>query len=297
MSLEALRLRPGILAYVTSLGLAAAALPAQRTTGDGPELASAALAPTSSFKYFASGGSVRLVGWDRDSISVHGHGRSDDFHFAAGPNGAKLAIEDRDGHRAKPIHLVIYFPRHGIVAVRTVTASITASDLAGTFVSVSGMVHISGAASSVDAEAMDGGLDLDVVAPWIRARTGQGHLLIRGAPQDVDASTISGPLDIATPAILRGRFASVTGDIRYDSAPAPASLFDFSNHGGAIDFLLPQLASARFDLSSVTGAIENGFVQVRPAAIGPHNLRLTIGRGESQISVRTFKGAIRLRPR
>jgi len=144
---------------------------------------------------------------------------------------------------------------------------------------------------------MSGDLDLNVNVPWMRARTGSGRLLLRGSAQDVDASTIEGALDIATDAILRGRFASVAGDIRYSAAPAPGSLFEFSNHSGAIDFLLPRDVSARVDLSSITGAIENGFLQARPVASTAHNLRVSLGSGEAQITVRTFKGTIRLRPR
>jgi hypothetical protein len=51
-----------------------------------------------------------------------------------------------------------------------------------------------------------------------------------------------------------------------------------------------------FSLSSFVGAIENGFSQVRPIASTPQSIRLSFGRGGAQITARTFKGAIRLRP-
>jgi hypothetical protein len=195
------------------------------------------------------------------------------------------------------VKLVVYVPRRATVSVRASSADITATDVGGSFVSGSGTIRVAGEAGSVDAEAINGNLDLDVTTPWIRAHTGQGRLLVRGSPQDVDASTIGGTLEIAASSILRGRFSSVTGDIRYAATPAPSALFDFSDHGGAVDFLLPRTASARLDLSSITGGIENGFLQVRPASSGPHNLRITLGGGDAQITVRTFKGTIRLRPR
>ena len=52
-------------------------------------------------------------------------------------------------------------------------------------------------------------------------------------------------------------------------------------------------------LSTVTGAIQNGMSAIRPAASAPHSLRLELGRAAAsgaQVSVRTFKGTIRLRP-
>jgi len=143
---------------------------------------------------------------------------------------------------------------------------------------------------------MNGNLDLNVETPWMRARTGDGHLLLRGAPQDVDAATIAGTLDIATQTVLRGQFSSVSGDIHYVGSPASGGIFEFSNHSGAVDLLLPRDAAGTFALSSIVGQIENGFTNVRPAASTTHSMRLTLGRGGANVTVRNFKGAIRLRP-
>ncbi|MGH7621730.1 MAG: hypothetical protein ACREMU_05270 [Gemmatimonadaceae bacterium] len=97
--------------------------------------------------------------------------------------------------------------------------------------------------------------------------------------------------------MLRGRFTSVTGDIRYASSFSPRSLFEFSDHSGTVEFLLPRDVSAHFELSSVMGEIENGFTQLRPAATGVRSLSLRLGAGDANVEVRTFKGAVRLRSR
>ncbi|MDB4876619.1 MAG: hypothetical protein JWM41_3065 [Gemmatimonadetes bacterium] len=268
-----------------------------QSPSDGPVLIALGLEPTASLFLFNSAGSVRIVGWDLDSMVVRGHASRGDIAFGGGRHGGKMSIDGstRAG-TAAAINIVIYYPRRGTISVKTATGDVTSSDVAGSYYTVAGTIRVSGAASSVEAEAMNGNIDLEVSTPWVRARTGAGHLLIRGSPQDVDASTIDGSLDVASPTILRGRFASVTGDIRYAAAPASGSLFEFSNHGGAVDFLLPKTVSGRFDLSTVSGEIANGFTQVRPVAAGPHSLRLNLGRGDAQITVRTFKGTIRLRP-
>jgi hypothetical protein len=161
---------------------------------------------------------------------------------------------------------------------------------------VSGAVRLVGASSVLEVLSMSGDVDLDVAAPWVRARTGDGHLTIRGAPQDVDASTVGGRLDVSAAPILRGEFASVTGDIHYSGAPISGAILDFSNHGGNVDLALSRDVSGRFALSSVTGPIENGFVQMRPAASAPHAETVTLGAGGAHVTVRTFKGAIRLLP-
>lgn len=282
---------------IIALLLVAPAALAQSPAGEGPVLASMGLEPTASFSFFHPAGSLRLIGWDRDSIVVHGRGRRGDFFFGGSRAGGKMGMDDpMPGDSSKPVDLVVYYPRRGSVVVKAATANVSVSDLSGRYSTVSGSIRITGSAASLDVETMSGNLDLQASTPWLRARTGQGRLLIRGAPQDVDVSTVGGTLDIATSTILRGRFSTVTGDVRYAASPAPGALGDFSTHSGTVDFLLPRDVSSKFDVSSVTGDIVNGFTQVKSVATGAHRLRLSLGRGEAQFTVRTFKGTVRLRP-
>jgi hypothetical protein len=135
-----------------------------------------------------------------------------------------------------------------------------------------------------------------VSTPWLRARTGDGHLLLRGTPQDVDAATIGGTLDIAATGMMRGEFGSVSGDIHYVGSPPAGGIFEFTNHSGAVDLVLPQGVSGVFALSSVEGPISNGFEGITPVAARPRTMRLELGRGGANVTVRTFRGAIRIRP-
>lgn len=286
-----------VLAFIAALA-AARAIPGQ-TADDGPVLRGRPLAATAPVKLFIPSGTVRLTAWDRDSLVVRGRLAKNATLYVGGSDsgGLKLAVEARGNEPAGPSSLVIYMPRRSQVSIKGADLNLTATDVTGWFYTVSGPIVVRGTVSSVDAESMTGSIDLDVVAPWARVKTGQGNLLIRGAPQDVDASTIGGTLDIASSDVLRGRFSSVTGDIRYAATPAPRSLFEFSNHSGAVDLLLPRDASARLELSSVQGEIANGFTQVRPASVTPHALRLRLGNGDAQMTIRTFRGTVRLRPR
>ena len=278
-------------------GLVAASVAAAQEHRPTPILRARHAAPTVKVKAFHVAGSLRFVGWERDSIVVRGFvPRGDRFYFAGSDSGLKFGVEGRatDGE-ALPCDLVVYLPRRAQLSVKTVSANVVASDVSGWFYSVSGNLTLSGSSTSLDAQTMNGNLDVAVTSPWVRARTGSGHLLLRGSPQDVDVATVSGTLDFAATGVLRAQVVSVTGDIHYVGAPARGSIADFSSHSGAVDFALPPSASGVFTLSSVAGSIENGFRQVRPAGSPTQDLRLTLGRGDSQVTVRTFKGAIRLR--
>jgi hypothetical protein len=288
-----------LVAMVMSAAMAVAARPAraQSAGGDGPVLRARHLASNGQVKVFSATGSVHLIGWDRDSIVVRGRvARGERFYLVGSDSGVKLGLNEHiDSSNQAPCDLVIYLPKGARLALKTVSADVTGRDVSGWFYSVSGAVRLGGSASSLDVLSMSGAVELDATTPFVRARTGDGHLALRGSPQDADVSTIGGVLDISTPAVMRGQFATVSGDIHYRGAPAAGAIFDFSSHGGAVDLQMPPSVSGRFTLSTVTGPIENGFGRVRPAAASPNALTLTLGGGNAHVTVRTFKGAIRLR--
>jgi hypothetical protein len=278
-----------------ALGCVAATASAAQSAAEGPVVSARHVNATLGLKIWNPAGRVRFVAWDRDSLVVRGHaGRG---FFAAGDSGGvKMGTGGQTSNENDDkSDLVIYVPRRSMLTVKTVGADIDGANVSGSFNTVSGAIHLSGAASSVEAESMTGSLDLDVTVPWMRARTGDGHLLLRGRPQDVDVATIGGTLDIATTTPLRGQFSSVSGDIHYVGGPLRGAIFEFSNHSGGVDLLLPQNVSGVFTLSSVEGSIENNLSGVRPAAAPPRALRLTLGAGGASVTVRTFKGTIRLR--
>jgi hypothetical protein len=234
---------------------------------------------------------------------VRGSSRPTGFFFGGNNMALKFGVnefmfgveEPRGGDTAKTAHLVAWVPRHSQVHVKTASASIETHNVSGAFYTVSGMIQVNDTASTIDVESMTGNVDVNASASWLRARTSTGRLLIRGGVQDVDASTTDGAIDITTSSIFRGRFQSVNGDIRFVGTLFRRALMEFSNHSGAVDFVLDRYTSGVFDLTSVTGVIENGLTRAQPVSAGPHSMRLNLGNGDSQVTVRTFKGPIRLR--
>lgn len=282
---------------IAAVALATSAAQGQ-SPADGRVLGARRVLPSAAFKIWVPDGELRLVAWDRDSVLVRGRiSRGDNFFISGDSLGMKLGVEHpfSEGSGGKSA-IVVYVPRDARLSVKTVTTKVDAANVSGWFYSVSGSMHLSGRASSVEAETMTGSLDLDLTTPWLRARTGDGHLLLRGAPEDVDVSTVGGTLDIATMAIRRGQFGTVSGDIHYAGSPLSGAIMDFSSHSGNVELMLPRSVSGVFSLTAISGAIENGMSGVRPAAAQPRSMRVSMGRGGAQVTVRTFKGSIRLRP-
>ena len=266
-----------------------------------PVLRARSLDATAAVKIFNPAGSIRLVGWDRDSIVVRGRiARRQRFFFGGSASGVKLGVDDAVTGDSPPSELVVYLPRASRVSIKSASADIAGTDVSGWFASVSGSIRLAGTATSIEAETMDGSIDLNVVTPWARARTGSGSLTLRRAAADADLATIAGTLTVATASVRRGRFSSVTGDIRMIGAPPVDALLELSNHDGSVDLLLPRDAGGVFDLSTVSGTIENGFGSARPVArvdAPSRSLRVQLREGGAHVTVRTFRGVIRLRSR
>lgn len=265
-----------------------------------PVLRARSLDATAAVKILNPAGSIRLVGWDRDSIVVRGRiARGERFFFGGSASGVKFGIDDTvTSGDSRASELVVYLPRASRISAKSASADITGSDVSGWFYSVTGSIRLAGSATTIEAETMDGSIDLDVAVPWVRARTGNGTLTLRRAAADADLATIAGALNVATTNVRRGRFSSVTGDIRMIGAPPADALLELSNHEGSVDLLLPRNANGVFDLSTVGGRIENALVGMRPAAgsaIQGRALRVQLGDGGAHVTVRTFRGPIRLR--
>ena len=142
-----------------------------------PLLRARSLQATAAVKIFNPAGSVRLVGWDRDSIVVRGRvARAQRFFFAGSDSGVKLGIDDTIGGDSPASELVIYLPRTSRISIKSASADITGTDVSGWFASVTGSIRLAGRATSIEAETMDGNIDLNVVTPWVRSRTGNGSL-------------------------------------------------------------------------------------------------------------------------
>ena len=283
---------------LSALALAAPALRAQA-----PLLGARATDAKPGIKIFSPAGSVRITAWDKDSVIVRGRvARGEHFYLSGDRHGLKLGIMQRaDDAMPGPSAFEIMVPRGSSVSVKTVTAAVTASGVSGWFYSVSGTLALDGTARDVDAQTIDGDITLAVAAPVVRAQSGDGRIVMRGAPEDVDLSTVGGALEVDAPSIVRGRFASVAGEIRFTGAPAAGGVLDFTNHSGAVVMVMPRDVAGVFELSTIMGTIENGMSTVRaigaPAGQGS-SIRLTLGsrEGAGRVIVRTFRGGIVLRP-
>ncbi|HSJ13232.1 MAG TPA: DUF4097 family beta strand repeat-containing protein [Longimicrobiales bacterium] len=258
-----------------------------------------AASPDGAIRIHNLAGSVRVIGWDRDTIAVRGTVRESGEPFVlhvAGSN-AKLGVWPGSGE-ALPSELEVRVPRRSRVWVKTESADVSIDGVTGAVdvSSVSGGIEVRGAPGEVFVESMAGAIDVAVDARVLRARTAGADIVVQGRITDAQVLSVSGAVMVENKQVERGRFESVDGSVRYRGGVARASSVEFITHSGDIDVALLRGVSARVTVSSFQGEVES-LLQgklVQSGGKGNRQYAQTLGDGGADVVIRTFKGRVRL---
>lgn len=254
------------------------------------------LEPTGLIRIWNGSGSLRVVGWDRDSVAVTGTvpaGKR--FHLGGSRAGLKATVDLMD--EGDTAHLVVRVPRRSQVWVKTAAGGVSVSGLSGTLdvYTVTGDVAVAGSFAAVNLESMGGKVTVTGSAASLRAKTARGDIRLAAAGEDAVATTVSGTLLLDGARFQRGRFQSVDGRIVYAGAVAPGSGLVFETHGGDVELALPAGTAGEFTLSTLKGAIRNQLAQVRPASLARSQEFTLAAANGTRVDVRSFRGAIVVR--
>ncbi len=250
-------------------------------------------------------GRVRVLGWDADSLAVSARleRRAGRLSAAGDAHVQKLGVDTAAGSAELEVHV----PRSSTVWVKTATASIEVEGVDGTLdlSSEGGSIRVLGTPQDVTAETMVGSVELAGGMARARVKTVSGDILLRGASQDLGASTLSGRIVVRAAGwqrggtgVQRGKFESVTGDIRFEGELGRGGVVEVESQSGAIEVRVPATTVADFDVLTIGGTITNHLssAQARRASTG-QELRFSTGAGGAQVTARSFKGPILLGPK
>ena len=267
-----------------------------------------AAAPDISVRIYGEFTSLRVVGWEHDSVAVTGvitKGTRFEASVgnAVGPaRGAKMFVEGAAEGNLGQGRLEMRVPVRARVWAKSGSADIEVTGVAGgvDVNIVGGSVRVSDHLRELNVESMDGDVRISGGADWLRVKTATGAIELRGGSQDAGLSSVSGTIRIDTGRYERARFETVTGDIIYAGDVVRGSTLDFNTHSGLIELRFPPKSSMEFHGLTVTGAIDNTFSQRRPIS-GREGRGMELAfehaLGESRVIARSFKGNIVLRQR
>ena len=251
-------------------------------------------------------GSVRVEGWDRPEIRVAGSLGDDTegLTIEGGESSWDIEVEIPEGHwggrRDVESRLEIWVPRGADVEVETVSASIRVADVDGRLdlESVSGAIDASGGGREVELETVSGAIDFTGSDASVAAESVSGRVKLRGVAGEVEVSSVSGRVDVEGSVSRRASFDSVSGELTLRLDPSPGASILIDAHSSNVNLSLPSAVSARFEVETFSGRIDNDF-----GPDGERTSRFAPGRaldhttrdGSVRISIDTFSGNVFLR--
>jgi hypothetical protein len=253
-----------------------------------------------SVRIYNNVGSVRVVGWNRDSVLVRGSaGQGNAFAFGGSADGVKMFVEGRDERNPAPAMLEVMVPVRAKVWVKTASADIDVSGVTGSLdlYVVGGKISVKGNPADINAEAIDGSITIVGTPGWLRAKSASGDVTLDGSSSDVGLSTVSGKIEADGTGFEKAKFESVTGSIRFAGSFRPGGLASFDTHSGSIEIGLSPSTPADFDVVSMSGSIANRLTSSKPIK-GRYGrgseLNTSSAGGGTRITVRSFKGPVSL---
>jgi DUF4097 and DUF4098 domain-containing protein YvlB len=268
-----------------------------------------AIAPDASIRIAGAISSLRIVGWEKDSLVINGSmptGWRFDGGVARAPGGlgrgAKFYIDAGTDVYPTGVAVELRVPSRARVWAKSGSADIEVSGVTGglDLNIVGGSVTVTTTPHELNIESMDGDVRVQAGASWLRVKTATGNIDVRGGSEDAGLSTVSGTVRVTDGRYERGKVESVTGDIIYQGDIGYKGSVDITTHSGGIELRLPPRPSLELDAATVTGSIENGVTSSRPIPGREGRgmeLGFSSGAGDTRIVVRSFKGNVALKPR
>ena len=309
-----LRRLPSVLLVVLSIVSGATAVGAQKVAGPTktarvPIERRAAIAPDASIRFGGAISSLRIIGWDRDSLVIIGS-MPEGWRFDGGVGspigglgrGAKFFFDAPGDGYPTGATLEVRVPTRSRVWAKSGSADIDVSGVTGglDLNIVGGSVTVSSSPRELNIESMDGTVRIMAGAAWLRVKTATGDIDVRGGSEDAGLSTVSGTVRVGDGRYERGKFETVTGDVVYRGDVGYKGSLDMTTHSGRIELRLPPRPDLELDAATVTGTIENAVTSSRPIAGREGRgmeLGFSSGAGNTRVVVRSFKGNVALKAR
>jgi DUF4097 and DUF4098 domain-containing protein YvlB len=286
--------------WMVTILLAAAAAWAERPVNE-----SRPAAANASISIENVAGSLEIIGSDGAELQVTGTLGDDVEELEIEGDAEEWSIEvvipddEMGGKRDISAHLTVRVPRGATLEVAAVSAAIEIRGVEGAIEagSVSGAVSVSGGSSDVEVESVSGAVSVTGGSGSIEVESVSGEVELKGVSGDLEATTVSGQIRVEAEAVADVEIGSVAGGVFFQGRPGGGSL-EIESHSGNVEVLLPAGVSARFELESFSGRIDNGLgppaTRVDSYAPGV-SVEFATGSGETRVSIETFSGNISLR--
>ena len=236
-------------------------------------------------------GSIEVVGSSTDEISIP-QARDLQRELEIQVDGRQIRVEVRT------MHLLVRVPSNARLNVRGESGSVTVSGVTAPvdIETSSSSIDVNGIPETLHIETLSGSIQADGDRESLYAETVSGSVTINQARGVVDARSTSGHVNVRGRELKEARLSSVSGQVSFEGTFSRDGRLEAESSSGHIELRMPESFGAEYDLTAISGSIDNEFGP-RPArsrnGSGEH-LKFVSSGGGGRVIATTVSGSIRL---
>jgi DUF4097 and DUF4098 domain-containing protein YvlB len=247
-------------------------------------------------------GSVEVTVWNKAEIEIKGELGDDveEVQISATGNGIQIRVKNkRNVRNIDGTDLYLRVPLAASIEVETVSADIDMDGSAGESIvlnTVSGDVEAQASPQRLEIQTVSGEVEFVGSISRSSVETVSGDISLSGIHGEIEISTVSGDVSLIAEKVDRGRFESVSGDMKLDLAINDNGRLASESMSGDLVLRLPAAQQAGFEIQTYSGDIRSDFGESARVSRGPGSvLKYREGNNGTLIRLESFSGDIQIR--
>ena len=247
-------------------------------------------------------GSVEVTVWNKAKIEIKGELGDDveKVEITATDTGIQIRVRNKQkGHDVDGTDLYLRVPLAASIEVETISADIEMNGSAGESIvldTVSGDVEAEASPRRLEIQSVSGEVEFVGSISRSSVETVSGDISLSGVHGEIEISTVSGDVSLIAKEVDRGRFESVSGDMKLDLAISDSGRLVSESMSGNLVLRLPAAQQAGFVVQTYSGDIRSDFGESAKVSKGPGSvLKYHEGNNGAMIRLESFSGDIHIR--
>lgn len=264
----------------------------------------AAADPRGSVEVSNVAGQVRIMGWDKAEVAVHGvlddNVERVDFSSNKGRTVVKVVLPRNCGHRCGA-DLEIRVPKQSELHVSTVSADLQTENITGVqrLNTVSGELTAQIAGANFEGRTVSGDLRVrgNGAPAETRVETVSGNATLQRVAGRVEATSVSGDLHLEVDPAHNVRLRTTSGDVTFRGQLTGSGSLEAESVSGDVKLETRAQEGFAYEASSFSGDLDNcfGVSAQSTSAYGPGSrLSGSRGEGKGRVSVKTMSGDVEI---
>jgi DUF4097 and DUF4098 domain-containing protein YvlB len=236
-------------------------------------------------------GSVEVIGSSRSDIAIPNNSSDLQRELDIKVDGTQIRI------KVNTVGLIVRVPAGVKLFARSESGSMSVSGMTGPVEveTKSGQISVVGVSQTLHAVSLSGSVTVDGAQERAYAESISGTVVLHRTRGIVEAQSTSGTVRVYGRDIKDAKMSSVSGSVVFEGTLARDARIEAESSSGSVELAIPNMYAADYDLTSISGHIENEFGP-RPTKSRSGNgatLRFSTG-GGGRIVATTVSGSIHL---